>query len=444
MMQKKLLIYVTFFSLIFTSINSWGAGFALYENSSRGTGICGAFVAQADDPSALFYNPSGMTQLEGTHFTNGMNTYTGVLEIHYANGGIETVEDKTWVVPNFYASQKLSGKLWVGLGVFAPFGLGNKFREDWYGRYNMYHTEIACAEINPNVAFKVSDSLSLAMGLSFQNFAILAKRKINPKTLVLMSGLVSNELYEKMFAEYFDTLPDIDQEAFLDKPEYRFNASFRYQLNDKISFGGNYRSKVNYELTGEAKYNNVPAPNTNVQALDDVLTLINGTLFDAKMTAKVSLPDLIALGVAYKVNDKLTVEADIVHTRWSRYENIHYKFENGLPDFSEYKNWKDVNCYRFGAEYKASDVLALRGGYLFDESPLDDKAIDYALPGNDRHLFTIGAGYKYKKYTFDFHYGLVICLDRDVQKNEIVFIDEDWGFRKSYTHHLGFNVGYAY
>ncbi|KPA19544.1 aromatic hydrocarbon degradation membrane protein [Candidatus Magnetomorum sp. HK-1] len=443
MMQKNLLMYVTFFSLMFTSIQTWGAGFALYENSSRGTAICGAFVAQADDPSALFYNPSGMTQLEGTHITNGINTYTGVLELHYANGGMESAKDKTWIVPNFYASKKLSNQLWVGLGVFAPFGLGNEFREDWYGRYNMYHTEIACAEVNPNVAFKYSDSLSFAMGISFQNFEILAKRKMSPKSLLILGG-IPKEDYEKTFADYFDNLTDIDQEASLNKPQYRFNASFRYQANDKISFGGNYRSRVNYKLTGEAKYNNVPAPNTNDFMLDAALSQINNTVYNAKMSANISLPDLLALGVAFKVNDKLTVEADIVHTRWSRYDSIRYNFDNGLGTIAEEKNWKDVNCYRFGAEYKISDVLAARVGYLFDESPLDDKIIDYALPGNDRHLFTTGAGYKYKNYTIDFHYGLVICLDRDIQKNESMFIYEDWKLRKSYTHHLGFNVGYAY
>jgi long-chain fatty acid transport protein len=451
MIQRHLLA-IAAMSITFAAIQAWGAGFALYENSSRGTAICGAFVARADDASALFYNPSGITQLQGRHITNGMNTYTGLVDIHYPGGGMEAVQDKTWVVPNFYLSQQVTDKIWVGLGAFAPFGLGNKYRENWYGRYNMYQAEISCMEINPNIAIKVNDSFSFAFGISRQSFELLNKRKMKPENLVVQGlkdlGDPNAELtYERQFANDFNPMSDIDMEVNLDKPAYRFNLSFRYNINDKWSIGGNYRSKVSYTLTGDVEYNNLPSmSNAYSDDINNLISMLNTTLTNAKLDVDLSLPDIYVFGVAYRVNDQLTVEADIVRTQWSTYDRIDYHFHNEVGHQVDKAEWSNVNCYRFGAEYQVNPQLTARLGYLFDESPLHDDYIDFSLPGNDRHLFTAGFGFKYKQYIIDGHYGLVICLDRDNHKNlnPNAFIDFDWQHRNSNTHQLGFNVSYVF
>jgi len=451
-MFQKHFMAIAAIVLIFAANQVWSAGFALYENSSRGTAICGAFVARADDASALFYNPSGITQLKGMHISNGINTYTGIVDIHYPGGGMEAVMDKTWFVPNFYLSQQVNDKIWVGLGAFAPYGLGNKYRENWYGRYNMYHAEIACMEINSNIAFKVNDSFSFSLGMSRQSFELLNKRKLKPKNVIVQGlsdlGIPNAELtYEQQYAQYFNPMSDIDQEVNLDKPTYRFNLSFRYQMNDKLSIGGHYRSKVSYTLTGDVEYKDLPALNSAYgDNINSLVKLLNDTLKNAKLDVDISLPDIYIFGVAYRISDQLTVEADIVRTQWSRYDRIDYHFHNGVGDQVDKAEWSDVNCYRFGAEYQVNEKLTARLGYLFDESPLHDDYIDFSLPGNDRHLFTTGFGYKYKKFIIDGHYGLVICLDRDNHKNlnANAFIDYDWQHRNSYTHQLGFNVSYVF
>jgi len=469
MIQRHFLA-IAAMTLTLAAIQAWGAGFALYENSSRGTAICGAFVARADDASALFYNPSGITQLEGRQISTGTNTYTGLVDIYYPGGGLEAVKDKTWFVPNFYMSQQVTDKIWFGLGVFAPYGLGNAYNEDWFGRYNMYSAEIACMEINPNIAIKVNDSFSFAFGVSRQSFETTSKRKLNPKNVVI-EGLVTGSpalgldpmsLPEaRLFYQYnqdtlFSTVnsfPDIDQEVAVEKPGYRFNLSFRYQINDKMAFGMNYRSKIAYSLTGDIRYQNVP------EALG-----MNEVLYDSKIAVNISLPDIYVIGFSYKITDNLTVEADIVRTLWSRYDKVDYHFQNGVgtqyvPEgvpiaertpiklpLTDKTEWSDVNCYRFGAEYQMNSDLTVRLGYLFDESPLHDNYVDFALPGNDRHLFTTGFGYKYKKFIIDGHYGLVICIDREnpPNLNPNAFIDYNWEHQKSYTHQLGFNVSYIF
>ena len=456
MIQKHVLAIAAML-LTFAAIQAWGAGFALYENSSRGTAICGAFVARADDASAVFYNPSGITQLEGMHITNGINTYTGLVDIHLPGGAIEAVQDKTWIVPNFYISQKVSDKIWVGFGAFAPYGLGNKYRENWFGRYNMYHAEIACMEANTNIAYKVNDSFSFSFGMSRQSFELLNKRKLRLKNVVIQ-GLVEDEnmnfdwnqarvMYESQLAQVFDPMKDIDQEVNLDKPAYRFNVSFRYQINDKLSIGGHYRSRVTYSLTGSVEYKDVPPENNQYDATTNgIIQQINNTLSNSKLVVDISLPDLYVFGVAYRITDKFSVEADIVRTQWSNYDRINYHFENPLGDQVDKSEWSNVNCYRFGAEYQVNEQMTARMGYLYDESPLHDDYIDFSLPGNDRHLITCGFGFKYKQFIIDGHYGLVICIDRDnlPNLNPNAFIDYEWQHRSSKTHQLGFNVSYTF
>ena len=447
MILRKSLAVAAMFTML-TAIQAWSAGFALYENSSRGTAICGAFVARADDASAIFYNPSGITQLEGRHISNGVNTYTGVLDIHYPNGGRESVKDKTWIVPNFYMSQQVTNNVWIGLGAFAPYGLGNKYRENWFGRYNMYHAEIACMEMNANIAYKVNDSFSFALGMSRQSFEMLHKRKLDPKSTII-TGLVDMGVNPETgsILNSVNQLKDVNQEIDLSKPAYRFNLSFRYQINDKVSIGANYRSKVSYTLTGDVEYQNLPEINPAFDSSVNLgIGMLNDTLKNAHLGVDISLPDVFAFGVAYKISDQLTVEADIVRTQWSRYDRVEYHFQNALGDQVDKAEWSDVNCYRFGAEFQVNEQLTARLGYLFDESPLHDDYIDFSLPGNDRHLFTTGFGYKYNKFIFDGHYGYVICLDRDNKRNlnPNAFIDYEWKHRSSITHHLGFNVSYVF
>ena len=470
MIQKHSLAIAAIILSTFVAIQARGAGFALYENSSRGTAICGAFVARADDVSALFYNSSGMTQLDGRHITTGVNTYTGVVDLHLPGGARESAKDKTWIVPNFYMSQKVNDTIWMGLGAFAPYGLGNDYRENWYGRYNVYSTEVSCIELNPNIAFKVNDSFSFALGMSRQSFAMIHKRKLRMKNLVIQ-GIIDGATEMGMpmsiedaklayqadeTADYFDNMQDINQELNLDKPAYRFNMNFRYQINDKISIGAQYRSKVSYTLSGDVEYDNFPlkdAAYDQVQSSFPIPININHTIDDIKQTltnarveVNISLPDIYIFGVAYRITDQLTVEADIVRTQWSTYDRIDYHFHNGVGHQVDKAEWSNVHCYRFGAEYQVNPQLTARAGYLFDESPLHDDYIDFSLPGNDRHLFTGGFGFKHNQFIIDGHYGLVICLDRDnhANKNYNAFIDYDWQHRKSYTHHLGFNVSYVF
>ena len=168
-------------SALVLGIGATGAhasGFQLLEQNASGLGNAYAgSAAVAENASTIFYNPAGMTKLKGVNFSGGVNlirpsfkfdnngsTGPGGMPLGSNNGGDA---GSTGVVPNLYASWELTPQWFVGLGIGAPFGLMTEYDDDWVGRYHSRKFEIQSININPSIAYKVSDRLSLGAGLNW-------------------------------------------------------------------------------------------------------------------------------------------------------------------------------------------------------------------------------------------------------------------------------------
>ena len=120
-----------------------GNGFDIYEQSAKAVGMAGAFTAQADDPSAIFFNPAGITQLDGTQVSVGACLVMPTMQFQ-SNGNVimgsypgeaVKIKDHTWVIPNTYVTHKVNDKVSIGIGSFAHFGLGVEWPKYWGGRF---------------------------------------------------------------------------------------------------------------------------------------------------------------------------------------------------------------------------------------------------------------------------------------------------------------------
>ncbi len=166
--------------LLFVSAGSaFAAGFALVEQSMSGLGNAYAGgAAGAEDASTIFYNPAGMTRLNGqqlivgTHvvmpsvkFHNEGSTHVTGLPLSGGNGGDGGV---TKPVPNLYYSRKVSDKFSVGMGINAPFGLATDYDKNWVGRYHAVESDVLTVNINPSIAYKITDNLSFGAGFNVQ------------------------------------------------------------------------------------------------------------------------------------------------------------------------------------------------------------------------------------------------------------------------------------
>lgn len=135
-------------------------GFALNEWSARGVSLAGGMVGRADDVSALAYNAAGITQLPGAHVMGGLAFIAPMGTIIAEKGGLEhdtTTKPSVWLAPHAYASYQLNDNVWLGLGVFSRFGVGNSYDGGWTGRYNIYDVGLQSVSFVPTVAYKIND-----------------------------------------------------------------------------------------------------------------------------------------------------------------------------------------------------------------------------------------------------------------------------------------------
>ena len=421
--------FVVLTALILWNSSCLASGFALYENSPSGSAVCGAFAATADDVSSVWYNPAGLVQLDGTHVMTGFTTYTGNgAEVNFDGGESNRSDNFTIPVPYLYLSNKLNEKIWLGFGIFSPFGLTAEYDKDWAGRYNTYYSGNLAREYNGNIVYKVNDALSFGIGLSLQQFEVEFKQKINAGAVYLQGGgTTSDPLYSHL------ATVDFDQRLFADEDsELRYNLSLLYKINEKISFGMNYRSEVDYTLKGDATYSDVPA-------------VFSTQLHNAGIEGSVTLPMVIWTGIACKVTPKLTIETDLVMTGWSSYDKLEFNIDNSLGRTVVQKNWDDVYSIRFGVDYQLTESFAVRCGYLYDESPIPAETLDYAMPSSDRHMVSTGFGYSIGQWTVDTHYAYVTLIgDRSIATRPSEFMLADSTVESAGVHQLGMSLSYNF
>ena len=124
------------FGLVAGSVSGAHAeGFAITEWSARGMGLgggaAGGMVARADDPSAVAYNPAGITQIPGTATQLGMAVSALNFDISRKHTG-ETVStsNQVWPIPHFYVTHQINDNWWFGIGAFTRYGLGSQFPDN--------------------------------------------------------------------------------------------------------------------------------------------------------------------------------------------------------------------------------------------------------------------------------------------------------------------------
>ena len=148
--------------LIMAPGSGLGSGFALYEAGARSSALAGAVVARADDLSAIFYNPAGLVQLPGFQVMGGFSFIVPRAEIVTHSGRVDTrtlMDSQVSAVPHFFASYQVADRVWLGLGLNSPFGLGVKYNDNWPGSVNVLKANIQTLNLNPTLAVKITDYL---------------------------------------------------------------------------------------------------------------------------------------------------------------------------------------------------------------------------------------------------------------------------------------------
>jgi len=430
--------------LLFAATSAMAAGFRLPEQGAKAMGMGMAFTAQADDPSAIYYNPAGIVQLEGqnvmiggTYIRENGAEFTGTTPLTLSTSTSETQEDLDFVIPNAYWTRKAAPDFAYGVGIFAPFGLGQKYgnRQTSIFRNQVTNVEIQTIVVNPTVAWKINDVLSVGAGVDF----MYGKAKLS------QAGVVNVGAPLNIF--------QLDLDGQGTAWGYNFGVLLTPEGNFKV--GASYRSGFRLDIKNANV--NLWEINSTVPFIPPGLSAADvfggSSTYHTSASTTINMPATFQLGVAY-ILDRLTLEVDLDWTFWSAFKTLKIDIENNtalLPDANRPEMWKDVVGVDVGAEYRVTDPMALRLGFRYDPSPVPANTLSPLLPDSDRFFYCAGAGYKFRNWTFDLSYMYLDKKDRTVnnqtpngvpsQVNYGAGFDGSWS---GDAHLLAFDIGYKF
>ncbi|MFQ5755288.1 MAG: OmpP1/FadL family transporter [Acidiferrobacterales bacterium] len=346
------------------------SGFRVPESSIAGLGTANALVANSEELGALVYNPAAMAFHKGNNFVAGVVVIEPDTEVSNAAGASESDPDSPFFVPNLYFMTHFGEPWTFGLNISAPFGLETNWPVGAFPNFagplaglQPTRSRIEMFNINPNFAYAFNDNISVAFGIDYY--------KVGKANLDSAAATINGS-----------------------GADWGWNAAVLYSKG-RWSAGASYRSSVEVKIDGVAD-----------------LRSLGSFAFGAEL--EVEFPDMLQIGARYKATDKLGIEFDIEHTKWSTFDTLVIKATSVAPPgtvlSTNVNNWDDVEAYRLGFTYQLSNKTQLRFGYTFDETPQPDATFTARIPDADRQFVSFGIKQRIKTWDLE---GAIMFVDWD-------------------------------
>jgi len=411
-------------------------GFTDQIVGSKALGMGNAFVATADDPSAVFFNPAGLTQQKSPAISLGFAPHIFSSEYKQDNGAISNMEKHIPIVPNFYGTFPLrEGKWAFAVGVNFPFGLKTQWPDTGPLRYVATESFLQVMQINPTIAYRVNDQLSIGMG------AVHARVSANLKARMNLSAL------NTQLSGGVPTLsPDGNKELDGSSSGWGYNVGLLYQPFAKHSLGASYRSQIQNRIKGKTHLSNL----SGVAASAPVF---GGDKYSVDTETDLNLPQSLILGYAFK-HGNWTMETDAEWVDYSSIQQNKFDFKgednatrlavlnsgNPVP-----RQWHSSWNFGAGANYKFNDTWQARGGYFYFSESVPEKTWDPSIPESPRSGFSFGGGWTFSSVTLDLTYLFLPFQKRTIHNTVGVASEATVNGEYSTTFHiLSANITYRF
>ena len=396
-------------------------------------GMGGAFVAQADDPSAIFYNPAGITQLKGLQAMVGISPIMpgssfrsdGNATMGTAAGQVTRSEDHTWLIPHGYVTYRFNDKVSTGVGIFSRFGLGTEWPKTFEGRFTSgaERAFVKTFAISPVVAVQPVKGLSFGIGPYIQYFEVDLRNRVflaAPTPPLTPDSNAARTAQSRLSGNNWAV---------------GANIGMLYKVNDILSLGVSYLSSIRHNVRNGDQ---------------ELIRLSDGALvrsLDARST--ITLPSSVTMGAALRLKP-WTFEVDLQWTEWSTYESLKIDLSNGTTKESP-KKWRNVWALRTGVQYNVNQYLDLRAGFVWDQSPIPRDTLDPLVPSGDRRIYCGGVGIHYGKITLDLAYNYLQDQGGrwnnsagDVMVGTTTMTRVRGNFKDTHAHILSMSIVYAF
>jgi long-chain fatty acid transport protein len=341
---------------------AFASGFGFYEQGAKASGQAGAWVARADDASANWYNPAALVNLTGREVQLGLNYLQPGNDTTFTPTGapVATIDAvSNGVTPaHFYFSQKINDRIAWGVGLNSPFGLETQWDAPPAVQVAS-HSELRTYLLNPNIAFKLGNYLSVGFGV---DYIAVEVREFSQEPV---PGVASTNLTGEGDA-------------------WGYNFALQFKMKS-FSIAGQYRSELRNKIFGNFSINS-PLGSSNTPA-----------------TAFLDLPGQTMVGVAWTGN-RVDVEAGAYYTQWNYFKSLDVVFPpSTTPAISIPQYWEGTWSYRLGVAYRLGQEMQheIRIGGVLDESPVPPEFLRPSIPDSDRVGGSLGYGFQGKSWGID-------------------------------------------
>jgi len=346
-------------------------GFRLPDQDGFATARGEAFAATADNASAIYYNPAGIAQLDGMNLRAGLySTYLDPTFSPPGGGATYHNQDKLVAVPQFYATLTPNdSRVSFGFGVFAPFGLGVNWPEKTGFRSVAIKGSLKYITAAPVIALKLAPNFMIGGGPNIDYAAVDLRQGLTP---------TPNNDYFRFRGDGFDL---------------GYSLGALWQPTEKVSLAAVFRSSSQPNLKGHT-----------TSEMDSVQPRES-----SKANADFTFPLNAVFGVSYRPTKLWNVEFDADYMDWNQVQdvNIHQDTPSTVVPISNIPfalEWKSSWLYEFGATRYFGNGWQVSAGYVYNENSMPNKHYTPFAADLDRHVFSVGTGYKGQKYSFDIAY----------------------------------------
>ena len=359
--QDRVILVIALVLLTVGRVNA--GGLWLYEEATPDMGVGGAGRQAAGfDASTASGNPAAMTRLDRTQMAGGfLGLYVdSKFDVKNSSTSGNSGGNAGYFSPagNMYLVHSVSPDLKFGLGVGSYFGLGLSYSNEWAGKYYVQSGSFTTAAVNPTIAYKIADWLSVGGGVS----AVQGK---------LSERVAVNTLTEPGDGRLKYDASDVG---------YGYNLGVLFTLSPQTRVGVTYVSQVNLDFSDEARFKNLDG--TVIGA-----ALRASGLMDSNLKINVNLPAQLAVGAYQALTENLALVGTVNWQNWSRFGQPEISVGSG-DQVTDNLGYQDTYHAGLGVYYRVAEPWLLMAGFGYDTSPTSSSS-------ERGPLLPLGAAYRY-------------------------------------------------
>jgi len=381
------------FFLLLPGAPAFAGGLSTPGQGARALGMAGAFTAVADDGSAIYYNPAGISQGDGTLVEASLAAIAP--ELRYTTpGGANETSTKKALAPALFITRRLTDRLSAGLGVYAPYARDAELQDDLVNGFASQRSKMVRTDLSAVVSWQANDTFSIG------------------------GGLVAG------FSEVDRSIPAGPGVRIADKMDgtgVGGIVGLLWKAGDRVKAGLTYRTAISIDHDGQRTMT------------------VAGVATTSNARAEIRYPASFGLGIALAATENLTLALDAGWYGWSSMDQVTTRTDT-LGDSTTQLRGRNSRDLRIGGEYRLPSGWSLRAGLAYIQGAFPDTHITPSQPDGDGHEVALGIGRKMGNWNIDLAYQRAVAREQNAAANIFGYS----GKQNIRQHLLGLTAGYRF